>query len=386
VDAMLPRAVARLAYLTGLPEKTFAPLLKGASSLTEAVLDHYRDQGRELLADVRNRYGRWEPEDAARALAGTFGTPALDKDDVADAFDARTSRIVERYKDERMPADGDLPPAEEEAAVDRVTREADQLESAVRAVLWATFNPPRPAAFAFDPDEPRDEAGKWTAGGGAGGESRRAEGERLARESDEADRRLDDFARHEGTLHEAERAHDGDPRLAALRDRVRGRDENPFGPDIAPPHDVAAGRKYLQEDHALAAAAVAAAKGHLARAREAAAGLDEEGGARLHAAAGAAAARLDRRLGAVAERHGRSLEAYDRWAALPAGHPQQERLWSDFDHYSKQVGRALAGLQAEAGLHGFFDGVARLFDRRRRVLERDAVRAEHALQAWDVED
>jgi hypothetical protein len=166
VDALLPRAVARLAETTGLPGKTFRPLLRGAGALADAVMDHYRGQGRELRADIRNRLARWQPEDAAHALAGKFGPPPLTKEDVADALDDQTGRIVERYKEEHDPPEG-LPPAEEEAAVARVTREAEQLESAIRAVLWATFNPPRAAGFAFDPSEPRDATGKWTAGGGA---------------------------------------------------------------------------------------------------------------------------------------------------------------------------------------------------------------------------
>jgi hypothetical protein len=166
VDALLPRAVARLTEVTGLSEKTFRPLFRGAASLTDAILDVYRGQARELRNAIRDRPARWEPEDAARELTGTFGLPSLDRDEVADAFDDQISRIVERYKEENDPPDG-LPPAEEEAAVARVSREAEQLESAVRAVLWATFNPPRTAGFAFDPDEPRDEAGKWTAGGAA---------------------------------------------------------------------------------------------------------------------------------------------------------------------------------------------------------------------------
>jgi hypothetical protein len=224
VDAMLPRAVARLAYLTGLPEKTFAPLLRGASSLAEVVLDHYRDQGRELLADIRNRFGRWQPEDAARALAGTFGAPTLDKDDVADAFDARTSRIVERYKDDRMPADGDLPPAEEEAAVDRVTREADQLESAVRAVLWATFNPPSAAAFAWDESQhPRGQPGnKGQFGPGGGGAGAEAAPAAMPPGADPGDRPKPPAA-WESDAHIAAHgkamaaAHDADPHVQALR-------------------------------------------------------------------------------------------------------------------------------------------------------------------------
>jgi hypothetical protein len=214
-------------------------------------------------------------------------------------------------------------------------------------------------------------------------EARALEGERLSKRWDETNARLDHFAHHEGTLQEVERAHEEDPHLSALWDRVHGKDDNPFGPDITPPKDIAAGRKYLQEDHTLASAAVAATKAHLAKARGAAAGLEQEAAARLHAAADAAGARLDKRLEVVVKHHARSLDDYDRWASLPAGHPQQEQAWSNFDHSSKQVGRALDHLNSEAGLHGFFDRASSLFDRRRRVLERDAVRAERELQRWD---